>query len=76
MYYDESIGYLVEYIDNLTQDYDTGNLFSNIDDLYYTEDTERYFEDASKLFYKGGIWYENEIEDDDRNDEEKQKELL
>lgn len=76
LYYDESIGGFVEYYDNLTEAYDTGNLFSNIDDLYYTEDTERYFEDASKLFYKDGIWYENEIEDDDRNEEEKQKELL
>ena len=76
LYYDESIGDFVEDIYNLTQAYDTGNLFSNIDDLYYTEDTERYFEDAFKLFYKDGIWYENEIEDDDRNDEEKQKELL
>lgn len=76
LYYDESTGNFVEDCDNLTEAYDTGNFFSNIDDLYYTEYTERYFEDNSKLFYKDGIWYENEIEDDDRNEEEKQKELL
>lgn len=74
LFFDESTGYYYENCYDLTEAYDTGNFFSNIDDLYYTEDTDRYFEDTSKLYYKNGIWYEEEIEDED--DEGTKKELL